>query len=485
VTPLGERLLAFVSLLRENGVRVSTHETEDALAAIRLLDDLAVQERASLHALLSTTLVKNAADEEMFDRLFALHFRFHTITDARLAEDMRAALVARGMSEADADLAIERLSLASHDAERESLEAALVAGDVDRLLELFRRVLDDVDLRSLRSPLQVPYYGQRLLSRVGAESAGARLRARAQGGTSGGGEGGASVDGDDAFADEQRLVESVVDEKLLALRRLAQRLVREELEKRSLSREGRPDALLEKSLRALTPDDERRLKELVRRMCARLLARAHRRTRRARRGRLALKATLRKSLATDGVPSVVVMKRKRRERPEIVVLCDVSDSVRQASTFMLQFAYSLVELFRRVRGFVFVDRIGEVTEIFRRHSIDDAITRVMQGESVSVLANSDYGRALKEFAAMYLDGLTRKTTVVILGDGRTNQRPPEDWVVAEIRRRARQVVWLCPEEEGLWGFGDSRMPSYARHVDRVFVIRSLADLSRAIDHLVL
>lgn len=150
---------------------------------------------------------------------------------------------------------------------------------------------------------------------------------------------------------------------------------------------------------------------------------------------------------------------------------------------MLQFVYSLVDLVRRVRAFAFVDRVGEVTDLFRAFPIDVAIDRVMQGDVVSVSANSDYGRAFKELAARHLDGLTRQTTVVILGDGRTNQRAPEEWVVAEMRRRARQVVWLCPEERGLWGIGDSRMPLFARHVDRAVVVRSLSDLSRAVDRL--
>jgi uncharacterized protein with von Willebrand factor type A (vWA) domain len=485
VTPLGERVLSFVALLRENGVRVSTHEVEDAFTAIRLLDDEALEARASLHAVLATTLLKRADDESVFERLFALHFRFHTMTDARLGEDLATALLARGLSGDDAARALADLLRRSPDAEREALDAAIAEGDVDHIVALFRRVLDDVDMRTLRSPLQVPYYAQRLLSQVGADAAGARLRTRAAAGASGGGEGGKGAREGVALDEFAGTLESVIDDKMLALRRLAQRLVREELEKRTLSREGHPDSLIEKPFRTLSPDDERRLQELVRRMCARLRVRVHRRARRARRGRLFLKLTLRRSLATDGVPSVIAMKRKKRDRPEIVVLCDVSDSVRQASTFMLQFAYSLVELFRRVRGFVFVDRIGEVTDLFRLHTIDDAIARVMQGEAVSVMANSDYGRALREFAAQHLESLTRKTTVVILGDGRTNQRPPEEWVVEEMRRRAARVVWLCPEEEGLWGFGDSRMPSYARHVDRVFVIRSLADLSRAIDHLIL
>jgi uncharacterized protein with von Willebrand factor type A (vWA) domain len=104
---------------------------------------------------------------------------------------------------------------------------------------------------------------------------------------------------------------------------------------------------------------------------------------------------------------------------------------------------------------------------------------------VNVFANSDYGRALRELAAGHLESVTRRTTVVILGDGRTNYRPDEAWIVAELRRRARAVLWLCPEARGTWGFGDSRMPAYARASTRSFEVRNLAELARVVDQLAL
>jgi uncharacterized protein len=104
---------------------------------------------------------------------------------------------------------------------------------------------------------------------------------------------------------------------------------------------------------------------------------------------------------------------------------------------------------------------------------------------ISVHSNSDYGRSLREYAAAHLDGVTRRSTVLILGDGRTNYRPDEAWVVDELRRRARAVLWLCPELRGTWGFGDSRMPQYQRASTRTFEVANLAQLTKAIDTLVL
>jgi len=489
MSPLTDRVLSFVDLLRANDVRVSTGEVCDALQATALLDDDgAVVERDVLRGVLSACLVKDADDDARFLDLFDLHFR-HGLDGAEpsLAVPLAAALEERGLAEDVARALAARLLAPTSDAERaddaaemDSLVRALVEGDRDRLLELLRLALARLDVRALVSPLQVPYFGQRLLSGVGADARSlARLGARAKDADD---EGGAVVEG---ARDGDHVLGPLLDERLLALRRLAARLVREELSKRSGERALREGALVDRPLRALTVDDEARLRALVRALCERLRARLHARARRTRRGRVDTRAVMRKSLATDGVPMTLAHRRRRRERPDLFVVCDVSDSVRAASSFMLQFVYSLVDLVRRVRAFAFVDRVGEVTELFRAHPIDVAIERVMTGEVVSVSANSDYGRALRELAALHLDGLTRRTTVVVLGDGRTNQRAPEEWVVAEMRRRARQVVWLCPEERGLWGVGDSRMPLYARHVDRAVVVRSLADLSRAVDRLLL
>ena len=138
-----------------------------------------------------------------------------------------------------------------------------------------------------------------------------------------------------------------------------------------------------------------------------------------------------------------------------------------------------------MRGFAFVAGLADVTEMFANEPVERAVERVLAGEAVSVFQNSDYGRAFREFGALHLESLTHRTTLVVLGDGRTNYQPPEDWVLEEARRRCKNVLWLCPEGRGTWGIGDSRMPTYARHADRVFVVRTLRDLSSAIDTLVL
>jgi uncharacterized protein with von Willebrand factor type A (vWA) domain len=168
-----------------------------------------------------------------------------------------------------------------------------------------------------------------------------------------------------------------------------------------------------------------------------------------------------------------------------VILCDISDSVRHVSRFMLQFSYTLQDLFARVRSFVFVSDLGEATDLFARNDIDRAVDHTWAGGVVSIYANSDFGRAFQQFHERYLDAVSGRTTVIVIGDARNNGNPPNAWVLAALRARARRMVWLNPEPPALWGFGDSVMVQYQPYCDRVEVVNNLLSLTRVVDSLVL
>ena len=144
------------------------------------------------------------------------------------------------------------------------------------------------------------------------------------------------------------------------------------------------------------------------------------RARRARRGRLDPHRTLRRALVTGGVPFAPARKSRRRDKPRLVLLCDVSDSVRTVARFMLELTYAAQELFERTRSFVFVSELGETTELFRRAPVSLALGEAYGGSVISVADNSNYGRVLRAFEARHLREIDRRTTVVILGDGRTS-----------------------------------------------------------------
>jgi uncharacterized protein with von Willebrand factor type A (vWA) domain len=227
-----------------------------------------------------------------------------------------------------------------------------------------------------------------------------------------------------------------------------------------------------------------RLEAAVRRLAARLKARLVRRDRSRRRGALAVRRTLRRNLALGGFPAQLLFRHRRPERPDLVVLCDVSESMRHVTRLMLLFLYTLQGAARRVRTFVFVDRLGEVTDrLAAERDPARAADLAVAGAVIPLGGNSSYGRALRTFLRDHRAAVTRRTTVIVIGDGRTNYAPPEAWALAELRRLARQVLWICPEPRERWGQGDSEMPTYAAHCTRVATATTLAELEGVADAL--
>ncbi|MEW6058525.1 MAG: VWA domain-containing protein, partial [Bdellovibrionota bacterium] len=176
--------------------------------------------------------------------------------------------------------------------------------------------------------------------------------------------------------------------------------------------------------------------------------------------------------------------KKKKEKPQVVILCDVSDSVRNVSRFMLQFVYSVQDLYARVRSFIFVADLGEVTRLFEDNEIHAAIDLSLRGNIINIYAHSDFGRAFRTFHRDYLSIVNKRTTVIVLGDARNNYNLPHEWVLRDIQQRAKQVFWLNPESRLTWGFGDSEMDRYAPHCDLVEECRNLNQLYRVIDKLV-
>lgn len=201
------------------------------------------------------------------------------------------------------------------------------------------------------------------------------------------------------------------------------------------------------------------------------------------RGRIDSARTMRRNMRFDGVPFRPVTVRRREDKPRLVVLADVSLSVRATARFTLHLVHGLQNQFRKVRSFAFVAEIVEVTALFSAHPAEHALGLIFDGHTLDVDADSDYGRVLADFRADFRDAIDSRTTVVILGDGRNNGRPANLPGLNEISRHCKELIWLTPEPRYSWGLGGCDLPHYAEHCDRVQVVRDLTGLRRTAERM--
>jgi uncharacterized protein with von Willebrand factor type A (vWA) domain len=457
-------LLELVAVARRAGLRVSTSESMDALRAAAAVG---LAEREDLRAALAATLVKREDDRPTFDRVFDGFF--HREAAEREAGEplgLAAQLRAEGMDPAVLDELLRRIQAAQAGAGGGL--AALMQGGAE-LEQRLEAALRDAGVPTMQSAMQVGLFALRTLDRMGVDAMQRELPAvRA------------------ALADlgeaGERAAEGLAAQ-LEALRRYVRARVRRDFARANPDRleRQRAERLEREALAALSKDEIAQVSAEVRRLGRLLRDRMERRRRRARRGPLDVRGTMRSALRSGGVPFRLRHRRRKRERPELVVLCDVSDSVRTAARFLLVLVYAMQEAFAKTRSFVFVRELGEATRLFEAHPVEEAVARAFAGEVVSVAANSDYGHVFGQLVEEHLDSIGRRTTVVVLGDARSNHLDPNLAALAEVKRRAARVVWLNPEPRPSWGFGDSEMKRYLPLCSFAASVRSLEELREAVE----
>jgi uncharacterized protein with von Willebrand factor type A (vWA) domain len=459
------RLVELAQLLRASGVRVSPAEVADAARAAALAG---VEERDTFRAALRVTLAKRSRDVPIFEAVFALWAGALGRAVAGAERGLLADLRGAGLAADDLEAVARALAELAHG--MTPLGRAALAGDPGLLARLLADAAARLDLAGLAAPSSGGFLSRRLVAAAGGAAAdedrarlAAALRARGVGPD-------ALLAVDGAIAAALRRVE-------VAARRLADAWG----EARAQPRPG----ALAGGRASLRPEEIARAEAAVRRLAERLRSRLVRRDRSRRRGALALRRTLRRNLGLGGLPARLVFRSRRPERPDVLVLCDVSESVRHVTRLMLLFLFTLQTLFARVRTFVFVADLAEVTERLRaERDPGRAADLAVAARAVSLAANSNYGRVLRELHRRFLGAVTRRTTVLVVGDGRNNYNPPEAWVLDELRRRARRLLWICPEERATWGTGDSEMPSYAARCHRVATASTLEELEGIAEQLV-
>lgn len=420
-----DRLVGFVAALRAHGLRVGTGETVDAAEAAAALG---FAERGLLREGLAATLLHSTDQRRVFDTVFDLYFPYGV-----------------GAPEGEPG---------DRDDLRDRLAAALAANDETMLARLAIEAVDGLGGYG-SSPGADGWSSYQTLQRLRPQTLLARVRddIRAGGGASG-------------FTD--RLLEDEIRRRVEAFRTL----VAGEARRRVAERRGRDEI----ARRAVAPTADRvdflyagkdRLAELrrtVQPLARKLATRLAARRRRASRGTIDLRRTLRGSLSTGGVPMRPVLRRRRPARPELVLLCDVSGSVSGFSDFTMLLVQALHDQFSKVRVFAFVNRIDEVTGLLERGAADpEGLGARIRAEAslTGHHGSSDYGVALGEFAQRYGAAVGPRSTVFVLGDARTNMSDPNLAALRQIAGQARHVHWLNPEPRSLWGTGDSAAPEYA------------------------
>jgi uncharacterized protein len=424
---MAPRLLEFADELRREGVAVGTSELLDAIHA---LDAVSWTSREDFHESLAATLAKSQDDRHVLDVLFDRFFFRAVEREA----------VERGLTEtrfrggADLDL----------DALRERIREAVRAGSDGELRDLARLAIAALGRQGEGSGV-IGVDVQRIRRTLG-------LKAEKSSG-------------------------ELLDPEAVPRDRLHdfEQHVRRELERQMIERTQSlpPAKSLREFDRALPSNPAQDLSQ-VHRVVAQLKKRlaSHGREHRGRRRswQVDVRRTMRASLQTGGVPLELKYRPRRPRRPELYVLCDVSTSVTSASVFFLSVLHALHDQFRKLRSFVFVERISEVTDVFERERSFEAVSRRIATDAgvADVSGYTDYGRVWLEFLGGVVDDLDPRSTVIVLGDARTNGREPHAQVFGRVAQGAGRTFWINPEPRLYWNYGDSVMAAYEPHCDGVF-----------------
>lgn len=424
----------FIMYLRQAGVGISTSETLDALEAVRLVG---YEDRAVFRDALAATLVKSVHEMDAFSRCFDRYFSLGSFTDETMNAigPLEKSLRESG-SGADASLA-DMLAMKN--------EAAL--------LMALQKAAREVNLEDIRFITQRNPYVTKILDAMGMQDMElliGSLKAEGTAGPSG--------------------QAAALERALTSLKENVRRFVDRQLALNVSSAAGSRDdsSLRHSKLSTLEERDLKKIEAMIRRMVKRLRDRHSRRRTSAHRGKLDFKKTLRKNMASHGFLFDTRWKKKKIDRPELVVICDISKSVMRTVRFLLMFVYGLNQVVSRIRTFVLCSNLVEVTSLLDRLPVETAIEKIRLGEGLPILmGHTDYNQSFLDFRDMFLDSISRKTTVIILGDARNNYRDAHTGVLRTINERSKRLVWLNPEETYLWGSGDSEMKQYIPYCSMV------------------
>jgi len=458
------KLVSFIGALRKHDVRISTAETLDAMRVMALIG---YSERDTLKMALASTLAKTKEEKALFDHCFELFYGGERLKMSEAQQDNDQANDKPGSDKhSNSDLQQE---IADNPQVKEALDSPLVQmlmeNDPAKLTAAMAKAASEVSMEKLRYFTQTGQYSRKLLEQLDTSQI------------------------DDSIAKLQGIQNSTADFVIDILQNRKQQLreiAKQQIEEHLLltaNAEGRKlqeDVLRSAKLSSLERKHFDQLQELVRKLAKKLSSRHSQRMRVEKRGKLDVAKTLRKNVHLDGIMFETYWKKKRKDQPKVIALCDISNSVAAYAKFLLLFLYSLSDVIPKVRSFAFSNRTGEVTDLFNRYDAAQATEMAFKQWGQG---SSDYGQSLVDFADLCLEQIDNNTTVIILGDARNNYGEARLDVLQKVYNRAKTVIWLNPERRSQWDTGDSEMRRYQSASHFATECQSLQQLERTVDQL--
>ncbi len=432
-----ERLITqFIRALRSADVRVSTAESLDAARTMQLMG---FDNRGALKDALACALAKSADEKIVHDQLFDLYFSRTIVVDGKISEGQ------------------------SDDGDAADLADLLASGDETAISLAIEKAAEQTDLASIRFSTQVSYFSQAMIRAMGGEKLQDRLINALQ------------QNGADAEAEANRLIDLRAG---LMQRTRAAATKAFDIYGAGETQKFREDFVSTKALSALEVRDIERLKIVIAKMAKRLAVRHARRRKKATRGTLDVRRTLRSNAGIGGVPFNVIWKRKKRDRPKIAVICDVSGSVAAYVRFLLLLLWSMRDVVPDLDAFAFSGRLGCVNDVLDNNEFDEAIKLILREFG---MGSTSYGQAWSDLVLEHERVIDRRTTILVLGDARSNYGEPRLDLFRQIAGRAKRVVWLNPEGRSMWNTGDSIMHRYAPLCADVEQVATVKDFERIVD----
>ena len=479
--PVLDLMSGFIVELRNAGLPVSLTENLDAMEAVK---EIPLEDRQAFKYALGATLVKSNSHWRAFETIFEVYFSLrvaeYNIVDGesdtpgelgRDEQDSQQPGEGRGQSGGMDGLTPEELA--------QMLMQALMNGDQAMMRALAKQAVQRFAGMEPGRPVGGTYYLYRTLRNLDLDNMLEKLM---------------QANKDSAQQDLTKLEERLEKDEFESRIEQFKQEVEAEIRRKLVADRGAE--AMAKTLRKPLPEDVdfmhasrdemQSLKKALQPLTRKLAARLARKRRHGRKGPLDFRNTVRHSLSYGGVPADPKFKYPRPAKPELMVVADISGSVAAFARFTLMLVYAIQGQFSKVRSFVFIDGLDEVTSYFKNtEDSSEAIHRVnTEADVVWVDGHSDYGHAFEVFWEKYGKDINAKTTILLLGDARNNYHAAQSWVVKEMQKRGRHVYWLNPEPKSYWNTGDSIVGEYGTFTDGVYECRNLRQLEGFVEKLV-